>query len=160
MNKGDLSKHVRKQFLQEISERLPQFEPQGGKGKISLSGWRSFIWTVADDLHFFVGLGVDASGDMFTVEGGWNASPDYPAGQAPIILLNITSKDFDAPRVVFRPGIKDKGGVVVEKSWWETRVAEEEDIQKLITDAVQLIQQEFVRVFAKRAMRKGVNLDE
>lgn len=158
MDKSDLSKIVRKHFVQEMADKLPQFEPQGGKGKISLAGWRSFLWTVADRLHFFIGLGVDAAGERFTVEGAWSSSPDYPSGESPSLLMNIKDEHLTKSQLVIRFGIRDQAGVSMEKPWWETHPAEEEDIEKLVADAVQHIQQEILPAFAKRASKLGVRL--
>jgi len=158
MDNTDFAKLVRRQFSQEMADRLPQFEPQGGKGKISLSGWRSFLWTVADDLHFFIGLGVEATGASFTVEGAWNAPPDYPAGLSPTLLLNMREEDFGLAQIALRFAQHDEAGVATEMSWWHKNNVTEETLHALVADAVERIQREFLPAFANRAAKKGIRL--
>lgn len=158
MDQNDLSKVIRKQFAQAMAEQLPQFEPQGGKGKILLTGWRSFLWTVADDLHFFVGLGVDAQGEMFTVEGAWNNTTDYPAGQSPLIAPNLQADQLDLNPVAFRLGMKDGAGHVVERTWWEPPSEDEDELMDVVAEAVAAVRKEFLPIFLKRAARRGIRL--
>lgn len=158
MDNKELSKVLRKQFAQTMAEQLPQFEPQGGKGKIQLTGWRSFLWSVADDLHFLVALGVDAQGEMFTVEGAWNATADYPAGQTPLLVPNLKAEQVSQDRVVFRLGMKDGTGAIVERTWWEPQSEGEEEPLDLIEEAVERVRKEFLPPFLKRASKKGIRL--
>jgi hypothetical protein len=155
---NDFARIVRKHFLKELTEKVNQFEPHGGKGRIQTPGWRSFLWSVADDLHFFIGLGVDAAAHTFTVEGAWSASPEYPAVASPRVLPDLGKDPLDKPQLVFRLGASNTGGTLMERDWRESDPASEEAIQTHVEEAVRMIQRDFLPIFLARGARKGIEL--
>ncbi|MFO0965333.1 MAG: hypothetical protein U0793_07065 [Gemmataceae bacterium] len=155
---SELSKVVRRHFIQELAAALPQFEPQGGKGKVATPGWRSFIWTVRDDLHFFIGLGFDGASGSFTVEGGWNDMPEYPGHPMLHVLPEVGKSPADKVEMLFRAGATAAGGTLMERRWRQNPAVDEKEIEAQVREAVRLVQTEFVPLYRERAERKGIAL--
>lgn len=155
----ELSKVVRRLFTQELAAALPQFEPQGGRGKVATPGWRSFLWTVADDLHFFLGLGIDAGTQSFTVEGGWNDEAEYPEARALRVLPEVGKDPADKAEIAFRAGATAAGGTLMERRWRENPALNDLEIKAHVHEAVQLIQRDFLPLFRARAAKKSIRLE-